>query len=978
MLVMNQAKFQVQERKKRKSTDRVQKDRGGNVQSKSRTENASNRSSDERDGSDKKMRTNAPGVNVNSAVNVSGTALRPGTATLSPQPQAERAGKNDDSGERKSQKGEHKAHPQTTNLFEKDKLSGKPAYISSSQQMNSNPAMSAQIGSKKQKSTNELEKSKEADRNKPPQPKKTERNPPPQPTKSSVSISKESGSSQSIGNRFVPPQNAPHEISQEQNRIRSLALSRSNAENSAAIAQNEPQRKDLLKPNNKAGASLPSGSKQRTGTSPPHTQQGRGESALREAKSSERSSSQTASPSIVSNGVATGPNEPMRNNDRQGNATKSLISQEVRKPETPKYSTAATSNAHQNGTTHSPQASTTRQLETPSIPANEKKDYDKTHNIVKKGAPKALPAANAENTENGTESDNDDVIDLTEESPTDENPPLLKTPSIAVEAPSSSHQAMKQGGEGNKDRNRAVPQGPPPPPSPPASPLPFATFHNPPPAPKPKPKPFSARSSLIFLPDGKPPNPIASGSLNGRTSCVLSFDAGYHLDGSGSCLDDELCSDVSERLRTWDPYWKIVEVLGTRKIAADPSQRAQKLTTVGTRTTPCQPSHQSGPVLLDHPSSCASVFVDMPKEVLRSKFSKRDSSGKLLPPGYRPWGVRWGSLSHPYKDERGKDRDRLQTGDRRLIVRTLPLQRPPYDTKKRADGHLWPKGTFLQLKQGPSEQVLSILQRKQQSHAHSEWKGMSHPLDLTLKVKSTNVPFELKLCSKEIIENSANYVDAVNGTLMGSYALHVAICEYVAPDDLYDRLMGNADGGDVTIPRISLRSARKMLKEYFSDQTVLIDDSDDEDKEAKSDEENKVEDSKSLTFSLLCQISKTAMQTPVRGRHCKHMQCMDLRNFLHANKNVTGGRWRCGVCEDFVNVRDLVHCGLFQAMLNSLGSQVSGARDRVSLRADGNWKLMGENRLRHNKRGRSLPSDTNNVNGGGTNPSIDTEVIDLI
>ena len=73
---------------------------------------------------------------------------------------------------------------------------------------------------------------------------------------------------------------------------------------------------------------------------------------------------------------------------------------------------------------------------------------------------------------------------------------------------------------------------------------------------------------------------------------------------------------------------------------------------------------------------------------------------------------------------------KLQTGDRRLLVRTLPLQRSAKDVKTRADCHMWPKGTFLEMKRGHFEQVLSsnIVQRSQQSHAPSEWKGMSEPV----------------------------------------------------------------------------------------------------------------------------------------------------------------------------------------------------------------------------------------------------------
>lgn len=53
------------------------------------------------------------------------------------------------------------------------------------------------------------------------------------------------------------------------------------------------------------------------------------------------------------------------------------------------------------------------------------------------------------------------------------------------------------------------------------------------------------------------------------------------------------------------------------------------------------------------------------------------------------------------------------------------------------------------------------------------------------------------------------------------------------------------------------------------------------------------------------------------------------------------------MCESFVSVRDLVHCGLFQTMLDTVGSQVSSARDKVSWQADGSWKLLEENKLRY-------------------------------
>ena len=139
--------------------------------------------------------------------------------------------------------------------------------------------------------------------------------------------------------------------------------------------------------------------------------------------------------------------------------------------------------------------------------------------------------------------------------------------------------------------------------------------------------------------------------------------------------------------------------------------------------------------------------------------------------------------------------------------------------------------------------------------------------------------------------------------LLGSYAIHVAICEYVAPDDLYDQLMGITSESEVVIPTISLKPATEIAKKFLADQTVSILDSDDEDNVDKTAQGKKVDAGKSLTFSLLCSMSKTVMQTPVRGRHCAHMQCFDLRNFLHTNKNITGGRWRCAVSQQIVFVR---------------------------------------------------------------------------
>ena len=133
----------------------------------------------------------------------------------------------------------------------------------------------------------------------------------------------------------------------------------------------------------------------------------------------------------------------------------------------------------------------------------------------------------------------DDIIDLTEDSPPHEPPSDDDAPSVGS-APSTH--AIKQ-----NDEDTVISQ----PPSPPASPIPPPTIHSPPPSAKPNPKPFTLNRNLLFLEDR---NPVpTSGCLDPRPPCTVAFDTGYHLDGSGSCLDDAHRINVNQRLQTWEP-----------------------------------------------------------------------------------------------------------------------------------------------------------------------------------------------------------------------------------------------------------------------------------------------------------------------------------------------------------------------------------------------------------------------------------------
>jgi len=519
-----------------------------------------------------------------------------------------------------------------------------------------------------------------------------------------------------------------------------------------------------------------------------------------------------------------------------------------------------------------------------------------------------------------------------------------------------------------------------------------------PPTAFPPPIPFVCVRSITFLHDNQYPGP-ASASLQPRDTCTVSYDAGFNLAGSGSCLDDKTFSDVRERLERWEPYWRIVKELGHQEVLAAGGRGNTK---TSTRTTPCVSAFNlSNNDVTNFPMSCAMVTVDLPRECINANISNSDASLRTW--NNNPWGLRWGELITTYR-----------TGDRRLLLRMLPLMLGEKE-KKRSDTHLWPIGTFLQLSRGTQEQVLLLHQRQQQSHDPKLWKGLCHPLDLTAILPDANAPFSLKICAKEVVgkvetskfklgtpvskmfegddgvmrpfsgtvkrydsetlfyqivyedgdveeltEKEVASILANNGAggkeegnlLHGSFAIHLAVCEYIEPCDLFDQLVGK-------MPKISLESSRKMARQYLEKNTVSID-IDCNGSNASS--------GSSLTFSLLCPISKMTIGTPVRGQHCKHMQCFDMKIWLQSNKNVSGGRWRCGVCEDFISMKELVWCGLFEAMLHDHRDKVSGSRDKVSFKPDGSWSLKEENKLRYSSKNRDIGNE------GGEGAAVDDQV----
>lgn len=141
-----------------------------------------------------------------------------------------------------------------------------------------------------------------------------------------------------------------------------------------------------------------------------------------------------------------------------------------------------------------------------------------------------------------------EVIDLTDD--LDDSPP---SKSLKLPEPSSAARPIKHNYDDEDTSYQNAPLD-----SPSPSPVPFPELRSSPPLPLPHPIPFNDVQTISFIADDNPTT--NSRALSKRPKSTVMFNAGFQLDGSASCLDDAHCIGVSERLKTWDPNWKIIEV----------------------------------------------------------------------------------------------------------------------------------------------------------------------------------------------------------------------------------------------------------------------------------------------------------------------------------------------------------------------------------------------------------------------------------
>jgi hypothetical protein len=200
----------------------------------------------------------------------------------------------------------------------------------------------------------------------------------------------------------------------------------------------------------------------------------------------------------------------------------------------------------------------------------------------------------------------------------------------------------------------------------------------------------------------------------------------------------------------------------------------------------------------------------------------------------------------------------LKERESRLLLKMIPLHPPSGAGKKaKADGHLWPKGTFLQITNGLAAARIRIQQRKQQQHNEKLWKDMSNYLDLTQHISPVSLrqPFKIELiCHDE-----------------EPFFICVALCRYRSADAIFKMLTTPSSIAPIRRVFESKEEAQRKIVDLASSQMIVLDDDD--------GTPEKEEHAGVFSFSLVDSYSKKLIKTPVRGCRCAHFQ---VRSFVVA------------------------------------------------------------------------------------------------
>jgi hypothetical protein len=105
------------------------------------------------------------------------------------------------------------------------------------------------------------------------------------------------------------------------------------------------------------------------------------------------------------------------------------------------------------------------------------------------------------------------------------------------------------------------------------------------------------------------------------------------------------------------------------------------------------------------------------------------------------------------------------------------------------------------------------------------------------------------------------------------------------------------------------------------------------------------------------------------------MQCYDLESYINSNVHISGSRWRCAACENFVSLQDLEYCGLTAYIIKEFEKVLTEERDRIEFSEDGRYKLLEARPLRY---GKKRPKEENNGSSHGAKKVCKANEDDII
>lgn len=177
-------------------------------------------------------------------------------------------------------------------------------------------------------------------------------------------------------------------------------------------------------------------------------------------------------------------------------------------------------------------------------------------------------------------------------------------------------------------------------------------------------------------------------------------------------------------------------------------------------------------------------------------------------------------------------------------------------------------------------------------------KGTAKPADLTPYIKDANL---------------INTLEFVYAFTLNEFLLYVYMVQIVPPEELLKSIIQH--------PKIL-----KAATLYYLRQTQY-------------EEKDDGIITTSTIMSLQCPVSYTRMKYPAKSIMCKHMQCFDALWFLHSQMQIP--TWRCPVCQNEVNIKDISICEFVDEILKECEDNV----EQVELSTDGSWVPIYEEEL---------------------------------